>query len=307
MKVSVALFTYNHAPYLRQALESVLAQAAGFPFEVIIGEDASTDGTRDIVIEYATRYPTRIKPILHPRNVGGPANFKAILATCTGEYVALLDGDDYWTCPDKLQRQVDFLDHHRDCAVSFHNVQLLQQEENPGETRLLNPPAQAEMTSIQHLLRENYIGTASVMYRRELDRLLPDWLFEMNYPDWMLHLLHARFGQIGYLPEPMAVWRIHAGGFWSGRSKVERLQGEVEFYSRAEAILGSEWRSAVRGCLGETYLKLAHAAEKEGKRALARASALHAVRLNPSTTRSCAAIWLRVTAPGVYRIAKGDF
>jgi len=121
-RVSVVTNTYNHEHYIAQAVESALMQKAQFDYEILIGEDCSSDSTRKIVCEYAARNPSRIRLLLHPSNVGGPASFKQLLAESRGEFVSILEGDDYWTCPDKLQKQVSFLDQHPECALCFHNA-----------------------------------------------------------------------------------------------------------------------------------------------------------------------------------------
>jgi len=124
-KVSVFMMAYNHAPYIAQALDSALAQQTTFTVEIVIGEDSSTDGTRNIVTDYVQRYPGRIRALLHETNLGASRNQVLVLEACTGEYIALLEGDDFWTDPYKLQKQVDFLDEHLDYAISAHNVTIV--------------------------------------------------------------------------------------------------------------------------------------------------------------------------------------
>src|ERR1700730_11718775 len=105
MKLSVAMITYNHEQFIGQAIESVLAQKVNFEYELVIGEDCSTDGTRAVILDFHRRYPDRIVPLLRERNLGGQKILLGTLAACRGKYLALLEGDDYWICTDKLQRQ----------------------------------------------------------------------------------------------------------------------------------------------------------------------------------------------------------
>ncbi len=116
-KVSVVVCTYNHAPFIDQALASVLGQDTSFRFEVIVSEDCSNDATRDIVLRWRDEHPDRIRLLLSERNLRSNEVVARGFRAATGEYVVLLDGDDYWTSPQKLQRQADFLDAHRDCAL----------------------------------------------------------------------------------------------------------------------------------------------------------------------------------------------
>src|ERR1700745_2179124 len=112
MKLSVMMITYNHEQFIAQAIESVLMQKVNFDFEIVIGEDCSTDGTRAIVLDFQHRYPGRIALILRPRNIGPMWTKESTLAACRGQYLSILEGDDYWTSTDKIQKQVDFLDSH---------------------------------------------------------------------------------------------------------------------------------------------------------------------------------------------------
>ena len=125
MKVSVCIITYNHARFIGQALESALMQKTNFDYEIVIGEDCSTDNTGLICKKYAEMYPDKIRLLQNDKNLGVIENFKRTLYACKGEYVALLEGDDYWTDELKLQKQVDFLESNRDYAIVFHNAEIL--------------------------------------------------------------------------------------------------------------------------------------------------------------------------------------
>src|ERR1035438_1167895 len=125
VKLSIMMLTYNHERFIAQALNSILSQRVTFDYEIVIGDDFSSDGTRDILARFCHKYPERIVLLLRERNIGAIRNMVATFAECQGEYVALLEGDDYWICDDKLQRQIDFLDSHRQTALCCHRVQLL--------------------------------------------------------------------------------------------------------------------------------------------------------------------------------------
>jgi glycosyltransferase involved in cell wall biosynthesis len=128
-KVSVQVLTYNHAEFVAQALDSVLSQKASFEWEIVVGDDCSTDGTREILKSYARNHPERIRLLLHPQGLGphephlaGNNNLLATYRASRGEYVALLDGDDYWTDDSKLEKQVRFLDARPSCSLCCHAV-----------------------------------------------------------------------------------------------------------------------------------------------------------------------------------------
>src|SRR5258706_12269370 len=124
MKVSVSITTFNQQAYIAQALDGVLMQRVNFDYEIVIGDDYSTDNTRRILQAYQTQHPDKIRLLLPERNLGllGKHNFIAALNACRGQYIALLDGDDYWIDPQKLQKQADSLDSHGDYAFSCHRV-----------------------------------------------------------------------------------------------------------------------------------------------------------------------------------------
>jgi len=217
--VSVVVVAYNHEKFLRQALDSVLEQEVDFAYEIIVGEDCSTDQTRRILQEYAQRYPAIVKPIYQLRNVGMGANFKACMEACRGQYIALLDGDDYWTSPLKLQRQVDWLEEHPDFSICFHRVED-HYDDGSKPNALPSSKFLKDNYSFDDFLTPIYtlVNTGSVLLRNVLPAW-PDWLFAANPIDFPLLVLYAEVGKAKLLPEVMSVYRIHAGGIWSGTSR----------------------------------------------------------------------------------------
>lgn len=219
--VSVLMLTYEHENTIAQALESVLCQHVKFRFEVIIGEDASSDRTREICLDYQRRYPKRLRVLWSDANVscGQSGNLLRVACACRGKYVAFCEGDDYWTDPNKLQKQVDFLETHRDYTVCFHPVRVTWDDGRVPDS--IFPVDRSRFVgrelTLKDLLKSNFIQTNSVMYRWNADgKLFDDFpLYELP-GDWMLNLLHARAGRIGYIDEVMAVYRRNANGLWTG-------------------------------------------------------------------------------------------
>jgi glycosyltransferase involved in cell wall biosynthesis len=117
--VSVEMITYNHAPYIAKAIEGVLHQKTTFPFELVIGEDCSPDGTREIVFDYQKKYPELIRVITSNKNVGAAKNGSRTGKACLGKYIAFCEGDDYWRRPEKLGMQVDYLENHPKCGMVY--------------------------------------------------------------------------------------------------------------------------------------------------------------------------------------------
>lgn len=244
-RVSVLLVTYNHAAYIRQAVQSVLAQQLDGGWELVVGEDCSTDGTRAILEEYAAREPRRIRLFARESNLGLSENLRRAWQECRGDYIAMLEGDDYWTNPHKLHSQVVALDAHPDWSMCFHRIEVANESGSPPflEPNEDNFPTESGLTDI---LRRNFVGNLSTMYRRGIVPEIPDSLRRIVHQDWPLHLLHARCGPIGYLPDVMGVWRHHGESMWSSQPEALRWQWIFEFYDLAEDLLGPEKRESVR-------------------------------------------------------------
>ena len=287
--LSIVMIAYNMERYIRQAIDSVLAQRVDFDYELIIGEDRSTDRTREIVLEYAARWPDRIRPILRDVNLGMNRNFKETLLQARGRFIALLDSDDYWTSPDKLQRQMNFLRLHPECSICFHNTLVVYEH---GD----QPPHPFHMERPEHLISHripkpistladlaagNFMQTGSVMYRAGLYGELPDWYLEMPTFDWPLHVLNAEHGAIGYIDEVMGAYRVHAAGFWSMQMAHFRRISDVETMIRGYRLIDryteGRYRATIRTALLELFRRGAEVQLENGQRLSALRYALGAM------------------------------
>ena len=219
-KVSVCVPTYNHEKYIRQTLDGALMQKTDFEFEIVIGDDASTDNNQAIIKEYADKYPNIFRTFLHkqnqgpsePKEFGGRNNVLALLKACKGDYVALCEGDDYWTDPLKLQKQVDFMEANLDFSISHHNMTVIYEDASPEH--FFNDQNQKTESSIEDILADRwFIATAATLYRnvfREKD--FADWHGRAAAGDWALAIQLAATGKIHYFKESMGVYRKHKGG-----------------------------------------------------------------------------------------------
>jgi glycosyltransferase involved in cell wall biosynthesis len=247
LKVSVLIITYNVGEFVAAALDSVLMQEVNFNYEIVIGEDCSTDSTRRIVVEYAKRHPAKIRLLLREHNLGMNANFVQTLQACRGKYIALLDGDDYWTSRSKLQKQVDFLDSHSDCSICFHNVTVVYEDSSvePHPFHMREPTRHHStfipkpISTLEDLVPGNFIQTGSVLYRAGLFAEIPEWFCDLPTYDWPLHVFNATYGKLGYLDEILGAYRVHRRGIWSMNMSfyntiedVERMIGAYDFINR---------------------------------------------------------------------------
>ncbi|HRD67244.1 MAG TPA: glycosyltransferase [Candidatus Competibacter sp.] len=227
--VSVQMITYNHGPYLAEAIEGVIAQKTDFPIELIIGEDCSTDNTRDIALDYQRRYPQLIRVIYSDRNVGMIANGRRVRAACRGEFIAFCEGDDYWVDQEKLCIQVDILSRYKNIDLTFHSCYLRYEN------------CQKKFLSCVHSSRDKlielskvisgdggFMPTASLLVRRNLLLSFQDW-FDDKIPvgDYFLQVFGSQRGGAYYLNKPMSVYRKNVGGSWVQRTK--KIDALIEF------------------------------------------------------------------------------
>lgn len=207
-KLSIVTISYNQEKFIKQTLQSFIDQKVNFDLEIIVADDASSDNTQKIIRDYEKNYPGKFVTILRKKNVGAWNNFTEALKMATGDYIALCEGDDYWTDPSKLQRQVDFLDRNKDHSICFHPVRVVF--ENGEQEDSIYPP-DAKSFTLDRLLQGNFIQTNSVVYRRQDYRNIADNVIP---GDWYLHLYHAQFGKIGFINRVMSVYRRHTAGMW---------------------------------------------------------------------------------------------
>lgn len=224
-KISICCITYNHKDYISDCIDGFIMQKTNFPVEILIFDDASTDGTQKIIREYAAKH-SNIRTFLQTENQWIKQKYGLLdwlFPNAKGKYIALCEGDDYWTDPLKLQKQVDFLEGHNDYSICYHRVH--EQNESDGKITLekLNTSEHEETYTILDLAKQNIIHTPSVVFRNHINSL-PDWLVNSPAGDYPLHLLNARYGKIKFFPQPMAVYRLHSQSTWSSNNQVFRVR-----------------------------------------------------------------------------------
>ncbi len=247
MKVSVHMITYNHAKYIAQAIESVLMQQTDFDFELIIGEDCSTDGTREIVIEYQRRYPHRIRALLPEKNLGVRRNSDEVFSNCRGEYIALLEGDDVWTDRHKLQKQVRFMDANRSFSMcgTATRVVVCSKEGVESQGRLIRPDVLKPHYDVADFLAGYPMQASSIVLRRGMVSL-PSWMNRVSNGDFCFFALHAEKGPVGYLDEVTSNYRVHDGGLWTSKSLLERIRCQQEADDLLDIHFEGRYRSLLR-------------------------------------------------------------
>ena len=227
--VSIRCLVYNHEPYLRQCLDGFVMQKTTFPFEAIVHDDASIDGSAAIIREYAEKYPDIIKPIYESENQYSKGTIIRIMDDAispNSKYISLCEGDDYWTDPDKLQLQVDFLENHPDYTMCFHRARTILDETGDETDRFPSEPfktIQDRDYSSTELMQVWTVPTASMVYRRECASYPLNQRYICLYGDIVKVLSCAEMGKVRGLGRTMSVYRIQPGGVTSSYENKRRF------------------------------------------------------------------------------------
>lgn len=219
--VSISCIAFNQAKYIKQTLDGFLSQETDFLVEILIHDDASSDGTDLIITEYANRYPNLFKPILQKENLYSKIGFSLGFLEfnrARGKYIAICEGDDYWSDKRKLLKQVELLENDSNAAFCFHSTEYLY---NTGDPILqLNKPKYIPSNSrfgIKDLIEldSQLISNCSVMMRANLVQQFPSWVTNAPVGDLPLCLYLGTIGNMAFIEEPMAVYRVNSIGSWS--------------------------------------------------------------------------------------------
>ncbi len=244
-QVAVWMVTYNHERYIEEAILSVLNQKTSFEVKLFIGEDNSTDNTRNICLQLQKQNPDKIVLFCNEKNLGPMQNALQIYKACfesPAKYVAMLEGDDYWTDPLKLQKQVDFMEANPDFAICYHRMQVVY-ESDPSKNHLTNE--EPEITTIEDLAKDNYIYTASCLFRNNLFGQFPRSFITSPFGDYFLHMLNAQFGKIKFSNDTMGVYRIHDRGLFGSKTILQKYLIFIEFQNILLKETKNEYKSLI--------------------------------------------------------------
>ncbi len=226
--VTIVCITYNHENYIKDALNSFLEQITNFEFEIIVHDDVSTDGTRQILKEYETLYPDKIKVVYQSENQyskGVPIMGTFLFPEARGKYIAICEGDDYWIDTNKLQKQVDYMESHNDCSICIHNAMKVNRDKkNMGVISTVK--SSCEIPCEKFILSGGgFCATNSILTKAEFARQFHETgLYEVDYA---LQIFLAGKGNAYCFSEVMSAYRANVEGSWSRRSK-ENVQYGVE-------------------------------------------------------------------------------
>jgi len=259
---------YNQEKYIVQSLESIIMQKTNFNYEIVVGDDFSTDDTLKIIMNYKKRYPDLFNIINRKigddyyqkrQKFGRLYNFIDIINNCKGKYIALMDGDDYWTNPYKLQKQVDVLEKKQDYVICFHKAKILNELDHT-EDIFPNKLNKIKSYTIKDLISGNFMHTPTLLIRK-LPVIHSKLLFNKNIKtaDWLITMLVAQFGKIYYLPEIMAVYRIHEGGLHSTKSKFYKANATEKLFEILKNYNNFKFLNLIKKRLEKIYIsKIGH-------------------------------------------------
>ncbi len=236
IKLSVTVITYNQENFIRETLDSILTQNLNVPFEIVVGDDASSDNTPEILKEYTKKYPEIMKPIYRESNLGHTGNYIETSRAAKGEYIAHLDGDDLML-PNKLQKQIDFLDEHQECSMVHHLVNFIDKEgNNTGKTRARS----ATVGTINDIIRQNHIINSSNMFRTScLDEHFYNIPHSLMLHDKLAHMIKTQYGRVGVIPEILGSYRVYSESIFKSASSYKLFNAQLYTVDYAKNLKGA--------------------------------------------------------------------
>ncbi len=252
--VSISCITYNHAPYIRECLDGFLMQKCDFDFEVLIHDDASTDGTQEIIKEYQEKYPEIIKPIFQNENQYSKG-VRGIMAKfnfprAKGKYIALCEGDDYWVDLDKLQRQVRFLEENEEYSLVAENSKVI--DERNGLEYFFSKLKMPSEIKMEELVKGRKFHTASVLFQREKLHL-PTNYNEFPFGDTLIFSALGKNGKIMLFPQTSTVYRRNEGGMSTGFDRLAWAEKVEKFNLLLDDFLEGKFKNIHRKNIERNY------------------------------------------------------
>jgi len=253
--VSVQMLTYNHEKFIRQAIESILKQKTNFYYNLIIADDCSIDETYCIIKDIINNHPKGhlIKYLRQDTNIGMQRNWFCSLSKCNGKYIATCEGDDYWIDPYKLQKQVDFLEKHPECVISYTRAKKVDEK---GKDKGIIIPLKKNIklfSNFEDQLKGNLIPSLTCVYRAGYLKKIPNFFYNHWCGDWIIHLLNSQYGKIGFLNEITAAYRDHSEGISKKIKKTKKIKQTINTYKSLNKYLNFRYNKIIKKMISKQY------------------------------------------------------
>jgi len=305
--VSVLMITWNHEEHIAQAVEGILSQQCGFPFELIIGEDCSQDQTREICVHYQQRYPDIIILVTADENVGMHRNLSRIWCRSRGKYIALCEGDDYWSDPEKLAKQTAWMEARSNFTLCGTYTQKIRQDENGSwvEAGIVGPSEIKERYTLEDLIPNYTFHFSSVMVRKDSIRF-PRWFWNVYCADRPLYLLCAEKGPAGFIPEITSVYRMHDGGIWVPINQLDKARKGIKLFETLDKYFDYRYDKLIRRTLSNILWSYMAEVLEIGDRTTAKTLFWQSMRYQFSKTNSSRlldvfSVMLQLYVPFLYK------
>lgn len=245
IRMNVILVTYNQEKYIEKTLETILNQKTDFRFNILVADDCSRDRTVELIQAMEAQTDIPFVYLDNSRNLGIMNNYRRAFAACDAEYVAIMEGDDLWIDPYRLQKHKDFLDAHPECAMSFNRFIVKNFEKGEENTQPILTVSNEETYRIftgHDLAHDNLIGNFSTsVYKNAYLQNLPKQLYDVHAYDWLTNIFMSQMGRIGCLLQPMSIYRIHSGGVWSNKRQQDKLQEIIDLTEIYDKLTNREF------------------------------------------------------------------
>lgn len=260
MKLSIIITSYNQEQYIAECVDSILFQNIPFKYEIIVADDCSTDATLSIITEKLKKVDANYHVLTSDKNLGISKNYQRAFAKCQGEYIAVIEGDDYWTDPNRLKKHVDFLDNRRECVMSFNRMIEFNEAKALYQYEEWKSNNEYEYITSQQMALGNKIGNLSAcVFRNSEIKKIKKEIYEIAIADWMLGLTLGQFGLIAKLKDIMSVYRINPNGQWNKLSVKQQKESIIEcidIYNKAlEYKYNTQFEEYRKKLIGEPSIK----------------------------------------------------
>lgn len=257
--VTTIILSFNHEKYIEKAIESVISQKTLIPHKIIISDDHSTDRTKEIIKLYENKYPNFITDISPDQNIGISKNFHRCISFSDSDYIAVCEGDDYWTNNQKLNKQVNFMRENQFCSMAFSQIKILNEKNNTFSFLERQQSINKKILSAQDFLDEpsmNLIANFSCcIFNGNILRSLPAYMYENRFNEIAIAFLFDNYGGIGFIKEPLSIYRQHDAGVWTGSDRISQLRSGLLVREMAKKAAADEYKQAIDMIITNKYIK----------------------------------------------------